>query len=152
MTEPPPPAPEPAAATEETAQGQEQEQHHQQEHHSLSDDTETPDPKIQIEALKFSFEMAKQVLTTAAVVLTLIMFYLRPTIEADQAVSPWLKAALVTLMASLFFGILGMGRHAANAETGAYSSGERWLALLGVAQHVLFLAHPLQLSFTIPAP
>jgi len=85
-----------------------------------------------LDALKLNFDMTKQVMSTTAIIIPLLLLFLRS--DQPRPHPPLLaKFALGLLLASLAFGMLLMGRLIANAEESRNHSLEKaaqWLAML----------------------
>jgi len=103
-----------------------------------------PDPAVTararaFEALKLNFDMAKQVLATSAVVLSLILVAAKGSGGAIE-IGPTVQWACGCLFASIIFGTLLMGRHVRVAERDEFTVAEPTLDWLGRLQQLSFVA------------
>ena len=97
------------------------------------------DPRARaFEALKLNFEMAKQVLATAAVVLSLILVAAKGS-DGKVVIDAVVKAACGALFLSIIFGTLLLGRHVRLAERDAIRVDENTLNRLGQFQQLSFV-------------
>ena len=96
-------------------------------------------PQPNTDTLKLNFDMTKQVMSTTAIVIPLLLLFMKGD-PAGVAHPPLLaKLAAIALFVSLIVGMISMGRLIANAEEGrtaALEPAARWIAML---QHFAFL-------------
>jgi hypothetical protein len=93
------------------------------------------------DALKLNFDMTKQVMSTTATVVTLLVIYLKASGSAQSSTAPAIvtRFTAVLLLISLLLGMLCMGRQIANMEDGKLSTQEGGMKWLGIGQHGSFI-------------
>ena len=99
-----------------------------------------PDPPAVVptaDTLKLNFEMTKQVMATTAVVIPLLLLFLKTDSNSHPPVLA--KYAMSALLASLVFGMLSMGRLVSNAEEGRLASLEMGARIVSWLQHLCIL-------------
>lgn len=97
----------------------------------------TPAVAPTADTLKLNFEMTKQVMATTAVVIPLLLLFLKSDAQSHPPMLA--KYAMAALLASLVFGMLSMGRLVSNAEEGRLASLEAGARIVSWLQHLCFL-------------
>ena len=92
-----------------------------------------------MEQFKLSFDYAKQVVTTGAVVITLILAVIKNATAIDGWVLSILKCASVSLLVSTVLGIVCLGRHVGLAGEANPSDRDPIIRGLAIGQHSTFL-------------
>lgn len=106
-------------------------------------------PKPTLESFKLNFDMAKQVMTTAAVVLTLVLLYLKTSLDNAIAPAPTLRIAVLLLLLSLVLGVVVLGMHVYRSEQSNYATGTGAIKWVAIAQHSSFLIPLAMISFHV---
>lgn len=102
---------------------------------------EVTEPKPSLESLKLNFDMTKQVMSTTATIVTLLVIYLKAsgTTPSSSAPGSVVRISAVLLLVSLIMGVACMGRHIGNVETGDFASQEKLTKWLGIGQQLTFV-------------